>query len=100
MIVPNLPYDPKSIPYTAITFSIIGRFIFMYLLYKNKSTNSLSLVFCILNTISSSLWVFYGVNIHDLPIVIRSSTEVSLLLVSSIYIIRNKMIQQTQTLPG
>ena len=39
----------KIIPYTATSISVIGRFIFMFLLYKNKSTNSLSLLFCILS---------------------------------------------------
>ena len=27
-----------SIPYTATAVSVVGRFIFMFLLYKNKST--------------------------------------------------------------
>lgn len=31
----------KVIPYTATSLSVLGRFIFMFLLYKNKSTNSL-----------------------------------------------------------
>ncbi len=42
----------RSLPYTATSLSVIGRFIFMFLLYKNKSTNSLSLVFCILSICS------------------------------------------------
>lgn len=98
--MPPIPIPTsKSIPYTAISFSIVGRFIFMYLLYRNKSTNSLSLLFCILNMISSGLWIYYGIRIDDTPIVVRSSTELSLLLVSSVYIIRNKVIQHTQTIP-
>ena len=44
--------DLKALPYTATTLSVIGRIIFMFLLYKNKSTNSLSLTFCFLNIIS------------------------------------------------
>ncbi len=32
----------RIIPYTATSLSVVGRFIFMFLLYKNKSTNSLS----------------------------------------------------------
>ena len=57
--------DLKIIPYTATSLSVVGRFIFMFLLYKNKSTNSLSLLFCILNIISSSMWVFYSVELKD-----------------------------------
>lgn len=87
----------SELPYTAISLSVIGRFIFMYLLYKNKSTNSLSLLFCMLNICSSSMWVYYSVH---MPMIFRSSTEISLLVISSIYIIRNKIVEQKQVLPG
>ena len=91
-----------SIPYTATAVSVIGRFIFMFLLYKNKSTNSLSLTFCILNILSSSMWAYYSVQLHDTPLVIRSSLELCLLTISSIYIVRNKLIAyraEQQVLP-
>lgn len=80
------------LPYTATSLSVIGRCIFMFLLYKNKSTNSLSLLFCILNIFSSSMWIYYSINMNDLPMIVRSSTELSLLSISSIYIINNKLI--------
>lgn len=85
----NLNY----LPYTATSLSVIGRVIFMFLLYKNKSTNSLSLLFCILSITSSSMWIYYSVINQDMPMIIRSSTEISLLTISSIYIIRNKIIE-------
>ena len=85
----NLNY----LPYTATTISVIGRCIFMYLIYKNKSTNSLSLIFCILSISSSSMWIYYSVNNKDMQMIIRSSTEISLLTISAIYIIRNKLIE-------
>jgi lipid-A-disaccharide synthase-like uncharacterized protein len=94
--------DLKIIPYTATSLSVVGRFIFMFLLYRNKSTNSLSLLFCILSIISSGMWVYYSVKSHDTPMIMRSCTEISLLTISSIYIIRNKIvvnIQQRQILP-
>jgi len=81
------PEQVKMLPYTAISISIVARFLFMFLLYKNKSTNSLSLIFCVLNICSSSMWIFYSVKQNDKPMIIRSSTELS-----SIYIIRNKFI--------
>ena len=84
--------DLKIIPYTATSLSVVGRFIFMFLLYRNKSTNSLSLLFCILSIISSSMWMYYSVELNDLPMILRSSIEISLLTISSIYIIRNKVI--------
>ena len=84
--------DLKIIPYTATSLSVIGRFIFMFLLYRNKSTNSLSLLFCILSIISSGMWVYYSVKLNDLPMILRSSIEITLLTISSFYIIRNKIV--------
>ena len=90
----------KILPYTATSLSVIGRFIFMYLLYKNKSTNSLSLIFCIISICSSSMWIYYSIINNDLPMIVRSSTELTLLSISSIYIIRNKLINNNQILPS
>lgn len=81
------------LPYTATSISVVGRFIFMFLIYKNKSTNVLSLLFCILNITSSGMWIYYSINNKDTPMIIRSSTEISLLTISAIYIIRNKAIE-------
>jgi uncharacterized protein with PQ loop repeat len=79
------------LPYTATSISVVGRFIFMFLLYKNKSTNSLSLLFCILSISSSSMWLYYSFINKDMPMITRSSIEIFLLTISSIYIIKNKM---------
>ena len=95
--------DLKILPYTATSLSVIGRFIFMYLLYKNKSTNSLSLIFCIISICSSSMWIYYSIKSNDLPMIVRSSTELTLLSLSSIYIIRNKLLSHqvnNQILPA
>lgn len=81
----------KVIPYTATSLSVLGRFIFMFLLYKNKSTNSLSLLFCFLSIVSSSMWIYYSVQMNDTPLVMRSSTEITLLFLSALYIIKNKV---------
>jgi hypothetical protein len=78
------------LPYTAMTFAIIARFIFMYLLYTKKSTNIYSLTFCCLSVISSSIWIPYGILVSDTPIVVRSGIEIGLLSASGIYIIRNR----------
>jgi len=88
----------ESIPYTATSVSLIARLIFMFLLYKNKSTNSLSLTFCILNIISSSMWIYYSATLYDTPMIVRSSCELGLLSISSIYIIKNK-IKNNKVLP-
>ena len=75
-------------PYTAISLSVVGRLIFMFLLYRNRSTNSLSLLFCLLNICSSSMWIYYSVQMNDIPMISRSSTEITLLFISAMYIIR------------
>lgn len=87
------------LPYTATSISVIGRFIFMYLLYKNKSTNSLSLLFCVLSISSSSMWLYYNIKQNDLPMITRSSIEILLLSLSSMYIIKNKIKQYREILP-
>lgn len=90
------------LPYSATSISVIGRFIFMFLLYKNKSTNSLSLVFCILSICSSTMWLYYSIINKDIPMITRSSIEILLLTISSLYIIRNKLKKklEQQVLPG
>lgn len=87
----------RVIPYTATSLSVVGRFIFMFLLYRNKSTNSLSLLFCILSIISSGMWIYYSARLNDLPMILRSSIELTLLSASSVYIIRNKIVTYKQT---
>lgn len=84
----------NSLPYTATSLAVVGRFIFMYILYMNKSTNSLSLLFCILNMMSSGMWIYYSNAIRDTPMIVRSSLEISLLAVSAVYIVKNKYTRQ------
>jgi len=88
----------RIIPYTATSLSVIGRFIFMFLLYKNKSTNSLSLLFCILSIFSSGMWIYYSVQSSDTPMIVRSSLEISLLSISAVYIIYNKVRNYRESL--
>jgi uncharacterized protein with PQ loop repeat len=78
------------LPYTAVGFSMLARFIFMYLLYSKRSTNVYSLSFCGLSIISSSIWIPYGVLQNDVPIIVRSGTEILLLSISGIYILHNR----------
>jgi uncharacterized protein with PQ loop repeat len=88
--------DLEFLPYTATSITVVGRLIFMFLLYKNKSRNVLSLIFCILSITSSGMWIYYSVYNKDVPMIVRSSTEISLLTISAIYIIRNKIIEYWQ----
>ena len=84
-------FDLKIIPYTATSLSVVSRFVFMYLIYRNKSVNSFSLAICLISLVSSGMWVYYSVKIGDTPITVRSSIEMLLLTTSSTYIIRNKL---------
>ena len=87
-----------ALPYTAVSFAIVARFIFLYLLYTKKSTNIYSLTFCCLSVISSILWIPYGVLVRDTPIIIRSSIEITLLSISGTYIIYNRhMVSRATT---
>ena len=79
------------IAYSATVISISGRFIFMYLLYTKKSTNNYSLLFSIMNMVSSSLWITYSKLIFDMPLLIRGSSDLVLFSISTAYIIHNKL---------
>ena len=81
------------IPYVATSLSVISRFVFMLMIYRNKSTKSLSLVMCALSISSSCMWISYSIENNDVPLIVRSSLEIPLQTISAIYIIRNKMIQ-------
>lgn len=89
----------QFLPYTATSISLIGRLLFMFLLYKNKSTNTISFIFCILSICSSGMWIYYSVQTEDVPMITRSSAEITLLTISAIYIMRNKLQQRQQILP-
>jgi lipid-A-disaccharide synthase-like uncharacterized protein len=78
------------IAYTATVISISGRFIFMYLLYTKKSTNPYSLLFSIMNMVSSSLWITYSQLKSDMPLLIRGSSDLLLFSISTVYIISNR----------
>jgi hypothetical protein len=50
---------------------------------------------------SSCMWLYYSTINKDLPMITRSSIEIFLLTISSIYIIKNKIqnLQIQETLP-
>ena len=63
----------------------------MYLLYTKKSTNPYSLIFSIMNMISSSLWITYGQMRSDMPLLVRGSSDLVLFSISAIYIAYNRL---------
>jgi hypothetical protein len=91
--------DPLLIlPYTAVSFSIVARMIFLYLLYTKRSTNIYSLAFSYLSILSSSLWIPYGIIVQDTPILVRSGVEIILLSGSVVYITYNRCYPPLQVL--
>ena len=78
------------IAYSATVISVSGRFIFMYLLYTKKSTNPYSLLFSIMNMVSSSLWITYSQMRYDMPLLIRGSSDLLLFSISTAYILSNR----------
>ena len=79
------------VAYTATVISVSARFIFMYLLYTKKSTNIFSLIFSIMNIVSSALWITYSQMVLDMPLLIRGSCDLVLFSISSGYIINNRL---------
>ena len=86
----------EDIPLIATNISIVARIIFMWLLYTNKSTNTYSLIFCMLSIISSSMWLKYAVDLSITSLIFRSSSELGLIGISMLYILRNKYIRKKQ----
>lgn len=80
-----------AIAYSATVISVSGRFIFMYLLYTKKSTNPYSLIFSIMNTVSSAMWITYSQMVSDTPLLIRGSCDLILFSISTIYITSNRL---------
>lgn len=85
------------IAYLATSISIIGRLIFMYLLYSKKLTNLYSLIFSIINIVSSSLWIIYSQMILDTPLLVRESSDLLLFSISSSYIIYNRIYSENHS---
>ena len=79
------------VAYSATSISVIGRLIFMYLLYSKKSTNLYSLTFSLINQLSLCLWIIYSKMILDTPLLVRGSTDLLLFSISSSYIIYNRL---------
>ncbi len=79
------------IAYSATTISTMARFVFMYLLYTRKSTNPYSLLFSVMNIVSSSMWITYSQIVDDTPLFVRGTSDLFLFIISASYIMRNRM---------
>jgi hypothetical protein len=45
------------------------------------------------------MWIYYSYQTRDIPMIVRSAAELSLLSASSVYIVRNKIRAQRQVAP-
>ena len=56
----------------------------IYKSYKTTSTKDLSLLFLIISTLGSILWIIYGLMVKDMPLIVSSCvfvlSEITLLL--------------------
>ena len=82
------------IAYTATSISISGRVVFMYLLYTKKSTNPISLLFSVMNIVSSALWIVYSQLVADTPLLVRGSSDLVFFTISASYILYNRKIER------
>ena len=82
------------IAYTATSISISGRVVFMYLLYTKKSTNTISLLFSVMNIVSSALWIVYSQLVADTPLLVRGSSDLVFFTISASYILYNRKIER------
>ncbi len=82
--------DELIIAYTATSISISGRLVFMYLLYTKKSTNPISLLFSVMNIVSSALWIVYSQLVADTPLLVRGSSDLIFFTISASYILYNR----------
>jgi len=79
------------VAYSATTISTMGRFVFMYLLYTKKSTNPYSLLFSVMNIVSSCMWISYSQIVDDTPLFVRGTSDLVLFIISASYILRNRL---------
>lgn len=84
------------IAYSATSISISARLVFMYLLYTKKSTNLISLLFSIMNIVSSSLWIVYSQLVADTPLLVRGSSDIVFFTLSASYILYNRRVEKNR----
>ena len=84
------------IAYSATSISISGRLVFMYLLYTKKSTNLISLLFSVMNIVSSALWIVYSQFVADTPLLVRGSSDIVFFTLSASYILYNRRVENNR----
>jgi hypothetical protein len=75
----------------ATGFSILSRIIFMYLIWVNKSKNTISLLFSASSVMSGCCWLYVFWQANNTLLLIRTSVELTTSVASGMYIIKNKL---------
>jgi hypothetical protein len=78
------------IEFIATFFSVMSRFLFVYLILVNKSKNTISLMFSLSSIISGTFWLFIFIQTNNNLLIIRTSVELLSSIFSSGYILKNK----------
>ncbi len=89
----------KMIEYIATFFSVLSRFIFVYLLLINKSKNTISLMFSLTSIVSGSFWLAIFIEGKNTLLILRTSVELTTSIFSAVYITKNKLAIQKQINP-
>ena len=87
------------IEYIATFFSVLSRFIFVYLLLINKSKNTISLMFSLTSIVSGSFWLAIFIEGKNTLLILRTSVELTTSIFSAVYITKNKLAIQKQINP-
>lgn len=87
----------KLLPIIVTVYGLIansGYFTQSYAIYKNKSSNNVSILTFVLYLISTALWVIYGMAINSLPVVLTNGMAVIGALLVVILYFKYKKISQ------
>jgi uncharacterized protein with PQ loop repeat len=80
----------NNLVFMATGLSISSRLLYGIILYRNKSTNSISFMVCGINVISSSFWIQYSLATHTFPLFIRSVCDIIISFLCFFYVGYNK----------
>ena len=78
------------IEFIATFFSVMSRFLFVYLILVNKSKNTISLMFSLTSIISGTFWLTIFIQSNNTLLIVRTSVELLSSIFSSCYIVKNK----------
>jgi lipid-A-disaccharide synthase-like uncharacterized protein len=78
------------IEYIATFFSVMSRFLFVYLILVNKSKNTISLMFSLSSIVSGTFWLYIFIQTNNNLLIIRTAVELMSSIFSSGYILKNK----------